>query len=81
MPLSAAEVCEIEMSNLSSLFSMMARGESDQQTEIKPTMKVTTLRFDVPCPWCLSDETEPVNKSMDIYECSKCGEVFARPLG
>ena len=90
MPLSAAEVCEIEMSNLSSLFSMMARGESDPHPalpqmeernlgEEKPTAKA--LHFDVPCPWCLSDDTKPVNKAMDIYECSKCGEVFARPLG
>lgn len=68
------------MSNLSSLFSSITRGESDQQIEIKPTVKVAALHFDVPCPWCLSDDTKPVNKSMDIYECSKCGEVFARPI-
>ena len=82
------------MTNLSSLFSMMARGESDPSPlrlrhlpqmgernlgEEKPTAKA--LHFDVPCPWCLSDDTKPVNKAMDIYECSKCGEVFARPLG
>ena len=42
--------------------------------------KELTVHFDVTCPWCLSDDTKPKNKAMDIYECSECGEVFARPL-
>ena len=71
---------EDEMSGLASLFTALARGESDHQPEVEPTAKVTTLHFDVTCPWCLSDDTKPLNKSMDIYQCSVCGEVFARPL-
>ena len=76
------------MNNLSSLFSLMARGESDPHPALPQIgehdlgeEKPKTLHFDVPCPWCLSDDTKPKNKAMDIYECSKCGEVFARPLG
>ncbi len=76
---------EDEMTGLAGLFSMAARGESDSKIEghnlgeEKPTAKA--LHFDVPCPWCLSDDTKPKNKLMDIYECSECGEVFARPIG
>lgn len=65
------EVCEIEMDNL--------RDESNQQTEVEPTVKVTTLHFDVTCPWCLSDDTQPLNAVMGIFECCDCGEVFGRP--
>jgi len=70
---------EDEMSGLGSLFSMMARGESDDQTEVEPKVKVTTLHFDVTCPWCLSADTKPLNPVMGIFECCDCGEVFGRP--
>ena len=88
------EQAEDEMTRLAGLFSMVARGESDPSPlrqipqgdhvkerhfgEEEPTAKA--LHFDVPCPWCLSEDTKPKNKAMDIYECSECGEVFARPL-
>ena len=84
------EQAEDEMTRLAGLFSMVARGESDPHPalpkmgdhnlgEEEPTAKA--LHFDVPCPWCMSEDTKPKNKAMDIYECSECGEVFARPLG
>ena len=59
---------------------MIAEGNTNQP-KVDETAKTTTLHFDVTCPWCLSDDTKPVNKAMDIYEWSECGEVFARPLG
>ena len=73
------KLSEAKMKDLSSLSSAIARGESDKQTEIEPTVKVTTLHFDVTCPWCLSADTKPLNPVMGIFECCDCGEVFGRP--
>jgi len=58
------------MSSLASLFSSMARGENDDQKLVSP----------VPCPWCLSDDTKPVDDK-GTFECTNCGEVFQGPQG
>ena len=57
------------MSGAASLFASLARSApmDDQQ-----------LNYPVPCPWCLSDETVMVDHEHDIYECTKCGEIFER---
>lgn len=76
------------MTNLSSLFSMMARGESDPSPlrfQHLPQMgdrnlgeEEPTLVYAVPCRFCGSDETKPVSEEHGIYECTRCGELFHR---
>lgn len=57
------------MSGAASLFASMARSGPEENLK---------LVYPVPCPWCLSDETEIVDHEHEIYECTKCGEVFER---
>ena len=40
--------------------------------------EVPTLVYAVPCRYCGSDETQPVSEEHEIYECTRCGEVFHR---
>ena len=53
--------------------------KTDQTEAIEETVPELTVHFDVTCPWCLSDDTKPVNAVMGIFECCVCGEVFGRP--
>lgn len=53
------------MSSLASLFSVIARSDD-------------RLADTVPCPWCASDDTDMVDHEHQIYQCTKCGEIFER---
>ncbi len=53
--------------------------KTDQTETIEETVPELTVHFDVTCPWCMSDDTKPVNAVMGIFECCVCGEVFGRP--
>lgn len=37
-----------------------------------------SLETPVTCPWCLSDDTSPVDNEHGIFECDSCGEIFTR---
>ncbi len=50
-----------------SLFSTMARQAPEPEVVI-------------PCPWCLSDDTEMEDHEHDIYRCLNCGETFERSI-
>ena len=54
----------------------MTNNEVDLEDELP---KELAIHFDVTCPWCLSDDTKPLNAVMGIFECCNCGEVFGRP--
>ncbi len=41
----------------------------------------TRLETPVTCPWCLSDETSPVDNERGTFECDQCGEIFTRGGG
>lgn len=62
-------------SGAASLFSVMARETPPQQVGEERVLIV------IPCPWCLSDETEMIDHDHQIYQCHKCGETFTRPPG
>lgn len=73
-------------SGAASLFAAMAR-ETPPPT---PTLSVTCPQSEsaigegrvvIPCPWCLSDDTEMADHDMQIYTCRQCGDRFERPPG
>lgn len=61
-------------SSAASLFASIARDDTTK-SEVP---KELTVHFDVTCPWCLSDDTKPLNAVLGIFECAQCGEVFGR---
>lgn len=58
--------------SLANVFLAIAKGE---HVEPKPT-----LHWPVTCPNCMSDDTKPADETHEQFECTKCGELFQRPV-
>lgn len=68
-------------SGAAALFAAMAREVADLTPSPSPKGEGSMEIIVIPCPWCLSDETEMIDHDHQIYQCRNCGETFTRPPG
>lgn len=64
-------------SGAASLFATTARGEPSTPAPAPAKRRLVVI----PCPWCLSDDTDLIDHEHDIFKCRNCGETFIRSSG